>query len=89
MLCFYQKFYNVRALLVFLVYILSIYRLININKEKELDKKNTNLSSDQFEKTIKIFRSDNAKEYFSHDLSSFLSFEKHFRFQNFVKKINK
>ena len=27
----------------------------------------------QFGKTIKIFRSDNAKEYFSHDLSSFLS----------------
>jgi len=27
----------------------------------------------QLEKTIKIFRSDNAKEYFSHDLSSFLS----------------
>jgi len=27
----------------------------------------------QFEKTIKIFRSDNAKDYFSHDLSSFLS----------------
>ena len=27
----------------------------------------------QFEKIIKIFRSDNAKEYFSHDLSSFLS----------------
>ena len=25
----------------------------------------------QFGKTIKIFRSDNAKEYFSHDLSSF------------------
>jgi len=27
----------------------------------------------QFGKTIKIFKSDNAKEYFSHDLSSFLS----------------
>ena len=27
----------------------------------------------QFGKTIKIFRSDNAKEYFSHDISSFLS----------------
>ena len=27
----------------------------------------------QFGKTIKIFRSDNAKEYFSHDLSSILS----------------
>jgi len=25
----------------------------------------------QFGKSIKIFRSDNAKEYFSHDLSSF------------------
>ena len=27
----------------------------------------------QFGKTIKFFRSDNVKEYFSHDLSSFLS----------------